>query len=134
MLETQATQKFQWTKKVCFIWSKDQEKDNLARKHFLKIFIYWGAWVAQSVKRLTSARVLISRFVSSSPVSGSVLSAQGLLRILCLPNSLCPSLAHALSLLLSLKKKKVTPIFTKFFQNMEEERTFPYSFIEASIT
>ena len=37
-----------------------------------------GAWVAQSVERPTSARVMISRFVSSSPTSGSVLTAQSL--------------------------------------------------------
>ena len=35
-----------------------------------------GAWVAQSVRRLASAHVVISRFVSSSPASGSVLTAQ----------------------------------------------------------
>ena len=38
----------------------------------------WGAWVAQSVKRPTSAQVMISQFVSSSPTSGSVLTAQSL--------------------------------------------------------
>ena len=38
----------------------------------------WGAWVAQSVKRPTSALVMISRLVSSSPASGSVLSARSL--------------------------------------------------------
>ena len=37
-----------------------------------------GAWVAQSVKRPTSAQVMISRSVSSSPASGSVLTAQSL--------------------------------------------------------
>ena len=37
-----------------------------------------GAWVAQSVKRLTSAQVMNSWFVSSSPASGSVLTAQSL--------------------------------------------------------
>ena len=37
-----------------------------------------GAWVAQSIKRLTSAQVVISRSVSSSPASGSVLTAQSL--------------------------------------------------------
>ena len=37
-----------------------------------------GAWVAQSVKRPTSAQVVISRFVSSSPALGSVLTAQSL--------------------------------------------------------
>ena len=37
-----------------------------------------GAWVAQLVKRPTSAQVMISRSVSSSPTSGSVLTAQSL--------------------------------------------------------
>ena len=37
-----------------------------------------GAWVAQSVERLTSAQVTISWSVSSSPASGSVLTAQSL--------------------------------------------------------
>ena len=38
----------------------------------------WGASVAQSVKRPTSTQVMISRFVGSSPTSGSVLTAQSL--------------------------------------------------------
>ena len=37
-----------------------------------------GAWVAQSVKHLTLAQVMISQFVGSSPASGSVLTAQSL--------------------------------------------------------
>ena len=37
-----------------------------------------GAWVPQTVESLTSAQVMISRFVSSSPTSGSVLTAQSL--------------------------------------------------------
>ena len=37
-----------------------------------------GTWVAQSVKRPTSAQVMISWSRSSSPASGSVLTAQGL--------------------------------------------------------
>ena len=37
-----------------------------------------GAWVAQSVERPTSAQVMISRSGSSSPVWGSVLTAQSL--------------------------------------------------------
>ena len=75
-----------------------------------------GAWVAQSVKCLNSAQVMISRFVSSSPTSDSVLTAQSLE-----PASdsvspfLCPCPTRALSLCLSvsvsvsqhkLKKKK----------------------------
>ena len=37
-----------------------------------------GTWVAQPVKRPTSAQVIISRSVSSSPASGSVLTGQSL--------------------------------------------------------
>ena len=37
-----------------------------------------GAWVAQSVKRLTSAQVMISQFLSSSPTLGSMQTAQSL--------------------------------------------------------
>ena len=33
-----------------------------------------GTWVAQAVERPTSAQVTVSRFVSSSPASGSVLT------------------------------------------------------------
>ena len=38
----------------------------------------WGTWVAQLVKHLTLAQVMISWFMSSSPVSGSGMSAQSL--------------------------------------------------------
>ena len=44
-----------------------------------------GTWVVQSVEHLTSAQVIISRFMSLSPASGSLLSAQNLLWILCSP-------------------------------------------------
>ena len=44
----------------------------------LNISYLRGAWVAQSVKRPTLAQVMISGFVSSSPASGSVLTAQSL--------------------------------------------------------
>ena len=37
-----------------------------------------GAWVAQSVKCLTLAQVMISQLMGSSPVLGSVLTAQSL--------------------------------------------------------
>ena len=39
----------------------------------------WGAWVTQSVKHLTSAQVMVSWFLRSSPASGSKLSAHSLL-------------------------------------------------------
>ena len=74
-----------------------------------------GAWVAQPVERPTSAQVTISWFSSSSPVSGSVLTAEpGACFGFCVSLSLCPSHTHALSLSLSkinkhlkiIKKKK----------------------------
>ena len=65
-----------------------------------------GAWVVQSVKRPTSAQVMISRSVSSSPASGSGLMAQSLEPA---SDSVSPSLsAPARSCLVSLclKNKK----------------------------
>ena len=66
--------------------------------------------MAQSVKHLTSAQVVISRFVGSSPVSGSVLTAQNLEPTsdsvspsLCAPPLLV--LSPSLSLSLSLSQK-----------------------------
>ena len=58
-----------------------------------------GAWVAQLIKCLTLAQVMISQFVSSSPLSGSLLSAQSLLQVLCLSVSLSapPTLVLSLS-------------------------------------
>lgn len=47
--------------------------------HLVTLYLleHWrGAWVAQSVKRPTSAQVMSSPFVSSSHASGSVLTAQ----------------------------------------------------------
>ena len=44
----------------------------------------WVSWVAQSVKHLTSFQVIISQFVGSSLILGSLLSAQSLLWIFCL--------------------------------------------------
>ena len=46
--------------------------------------------MAQSAKRPTSAQVMISRFVSSSPTSGSVLTAQSLEPV---SDSVSPSLS-----------------------------------------
>ena len=52
-----------WVKRTCNVFLKSE---------------YGGAWVAQLVKCLTSAQVMISQLVGSSPVSGSVLTAQSL--------------------------------------------------------
>ena len=64
------------------------------------------AWVAQSVKRPTSAQVMISQFVSSSPASGSVLTAQSLEPASdSVSPSLCSSPTCTLSVCLSLKNQ-----------------------------
>ena len=61
----------------------------------------WGGggveWVVQLIKRPTLAQVMISPFVSSSPTSGSVLTAQSLEPALdsVVSLSLCPSPTHA---------------------------------------
>ena len=44
----------------------------------IKMSDNWGTWVAQSVQHPTAAQVMISRFLSSSPASGSLLTAQSL--------------------------------------------------------
>ena len=69
-----------------------------------------SAWVAQLVERTNSAQVMILQSVSSSPTSGSVLTAQSLEPA---SDSVSPSLSAppppmrslALSLSLSLKNK-----------------------------
>ena len=55
--------------------------------------------MAQSVKRPTSAQVVISRFVGSSPMWGSVLTAQSLEPVL---DSVSPSLSVPSPLMLCL--------------------------------
>ena len=54
-----------------------------------------GTWVAQLVKRLTLAQVMISQFVSSSPTLGSVLTARSQEPASdYVSPSLCPSPTH----------------------------------------
>ena len=74
---------------------------------------FWGAWVAQSVKRPTLAQVMISRFVSSGPESGSVLTAQSLEPA---SDSLSPSLSAPPLLVFSLSK------VNKHFKNGTEKK------------
>ena len=61
-----------------------------------------GSWMAQLVKHLTLAQVMTSWFESSSPMLGSVLTAQSLEPASC---SMAPSLFAPLPLMLSLKNK-----------------------------
>ena len=66
----------------------------------------WGTWVAQSVGHPTSAQVMISRFMGSSPTSGYVLTAQSLQPVLdSVSPSLCVPPLMALCLFLALKNK-----------------------------
>ena len=74
-------------------------------------FFFWGARVAQSVKCLTlgfGSGHDLTGLTGSSPASGSVLAAQSLLGILCLPLSL--SLLHLLCLSQNkISLKKINP-------------------------
>ena len=59
----------------------------------------WGTWVAQSVKGPTSAQVMISQFMGSSPTSGSAGTAESQEPVSdSMSPSLCPYPTHALSL------------------------------------
>ena len=64
----------------------------LSKANYLKVR---GTWMAQSVKHLGSGWVMISWFLSSSPISVSLLSEHSRLQILCLK---IPSPTHVLSL------------------------------------
>ena len=59
--------------------------------------------MAQSVKGLTSVQVMISRFVGSSPMLGSVLTAQSLELAL---GSVSPSLSEIINIFKKFKKNK----------------------------
>ena len=81
----------------------------------LKITRPWGAWVAQSVEHPTLAHAMILEFVSSSPMSGSVPTAQSLEPASDSvspplsappPLTLCLSVSLSLSLSLSLSQKQ----------------------------
>ena len=61
-----------------------------------------GAWVAQLVKHPASAQIMISQLVSSSPTSGSMLTAQSLEPAL---DSVSPCLSAPLLLSVSVSLK-----------------------------
>ena len=68
---------------------------------------FWGVWVAQSVEHPTSARVMISWFVSLSPASGSVLTVPSLEPALVSvsPPLSAPPCSRSVSLSFSLSQK-----------------------------
>ena len=74
----------------------------------LRLSLSRGARMAQSIERLSSAQIMISRFVGLSPASGSVLTAQSLMPV---SDSVSPSLSASLSCAVSLclknKQKKI---------------------------
>ena len=101
------------------------EQINYACHTFLKFF--QGAWVAQSVGHVTSAQVMISQSLSSSPTLVSALTAQSLLQILSPSLSapplltLCVSLKNKIKTLKKLKIKKKQNFscrIEKFFWHM----------------
>ena len=75
----------------------------------MKITI-WGAWVAQLVKHLILAQVMISRFVGPSPTLRSAPTLHGLPGILS-SLVLCPSPTHAVCLCPSVSPNKLKQFF-----------------------
>ena len=70
--------------------------------------------MTQSVEHLTSAQLMISQFVSPSPASGSVLTAQSLEPAL---DSVSPSLSLPPLLALCLSLSKINKTLKKFKLN-----------------
>ena len=93
-------------KSVAFLYTNNEATERQIKKLIPfttapRIIKYRGAWVAQSVKASDFSQVTISRYVSSSPASGSGLMAQSLEPV---SDSVSPSLSapppfmHCLSL------------------------------------
>ena len=70
----------------------------------------WGAWVTQLVKHPTLAQVMISRFLGSSPMIGSVLTVQ---RLEPAASSVSPSLSAPSLLTHYLSLSKISKHFLK---------------------
>ena len=81
--------------------------------------VWRGAWVAQSVRHPTSAQVMISRFVGSSPALGSVLTARSLEPA---SNSVTPSLSLPLSRWHSVSLSKINEHLKNCFQEKQKIR------------
>ena len=75
---------------------------HLPRETVKNMFTFWSTWVTQSVKRPTSAQVMISPFCEFEPRMGlAAVSTQPTLDPLCFPSLLRPQLCS-----LSLKINK----------------------------
>ena len=79
------------------LFRSGENVDSFSKARFLR-----GAWVARSVEHPTSAQVMISRFVGSSPELGSVLTAWSLDPA---SDSVSPSLSSPPPLVLYLSQK-----------------------------
>ena len=97
----------------------------LCQLNFPKVLLPRGAWVAQSVKRLTSAQVMVSHSVSSSPALGSVPSVQSLELA---SGSVSPSLSAPpqLALCVSLKKWISVKNFKVLLPGTHDHYTYRY--------
>ena len=93
----------------CFVLSTHTRQRTLDVS--FKTCVLWGTWVAQLVKRLTAAQVMISWFMSSSPALGSVVRAWSLEAASdSVSLALHPSPTHALSVsqkLINISKKNL---------------------------
>ena len=82
------TQEWKWSDNLSFPFSDLKELSPGA-----------PSWLSQlSIQLLISAQAMISRFMNSSPASGSLLTVQSLLGILSLPLSALPLLAFCLKI------------------------------------
>ena len=78
--------------------------------------MFRGCWVTQSAECPTSAQVMISRFVGSSPALGSVLTARSLEPAL---DSASPSLSAPPPLVLGLSVSQKETLKNKFKQQQK---------------
>ena len=102
----------------------------------LQNLIFGGTWVAQPAERPTSAQVMISPFVGSSPASGSVLTARSLEPASdSVSLSLCPSptctLSHSLKnkYLKKVKKTNKPYLCSLVYNILFSSSCFKYLFI-----
>ena len=84
--------------------SQHELQSEVSKQNVSKMLLCRGAWVAQWIKCLTSAQVMILRFMGSSPMLGSVLTAQSLEPAL---GSVSPTLFAPSLLMLPLSLKKI---------------------------
>ena len=93
---------------------RNRKEKKMYDSNFSKINALRGSWVVQLVGRPTSAQVMISRSVGSSPTSGSVLMARSLEPA---SDSVSPSLSAPTPLALCLGLSKINKCKKKIVLN-----------------